>query len=125
MNPKTTQIFVYGSLKRGHDLHFLLNDQIYLGPATTQPKYRLFDLGEYPGLVEVDSLGQTGNSICGELYSVDLRKLDELDAAEEVAHFLYERRQIKLQPPHEGVHVQAWFYLRSVRNKEDCGNEWQ
>ena len=45
-------IFVYRSLKRGYPQHHLLNAATALGTARTQPLYRLFDLGSYPGLVE-------------------------------------------------------------------------
>ena len=45
-------IFVYGSLKRGYALHHLLASQQFHGIAVTQPLYRLFDLGSYPGLID-------------------------------------------------------------------------
>ena len=113
-------IFVYGSLKRGHALHALLQGQLYLGDAVTQPLYRLFDLGSYPGLVEwPDGLG-----ICGEVYQVDLDCLRRLDEAEGVYERLYARRRIYLQTEFEGRDVYAWFWLRTTAGLRDCSVAW-
>lgn len=60
-------VFVYGSLKQGFALHALLQGQLRVGNAWTEPWYRLFDLGSYPGLVEWPE----GLAIRGEVYEVD------------------------------------------------------
>ena len=64
---KTILLFVYGTLKRGCRNHRLIADQRYLGVATTEPRYRLYDLGPYPGLVRDDAAGLT---VAGELWEV-------------------------------------------------------
>ena len=72
------KLFIYGTLKRGHSRADAMNGQRFLGIAQTAPKYRMFDCGEYPGLVEADD----GVSITGELWDVDqvcLNVLDELE----------------------------------------------
>lgn len=117
-------IFVYGSLKRGYRLHDLLCDQTFMGRASTECCYRLFDLGEYPGLV--DSVD--GVSVNGEVYQVADHCLVRLDRAEGVDEGLYERRPIRLLQCPASVRpsdtVEAWFYRRSVSGLRDCGQEW-
>lgn len=119
--PQTPQLaFVYGSLKRGFALHHLLQSQLFLGDAVTQPRYRLFDLGEYPGLVEWPE----GLAIRGEVYQVDPECLCRLDAAEGVAESLYVRRPIALQTTFADANADAWFWLRPVKGLSDCGVSW-
>ena len=113
-------IFVYGSLKRGHGLHHLLEGQVFRGSATTYPRYRIFDLGSYPGLVDWPE----GLAVQGEVYEVDTECLKRLDEAEGVDEGLYARRVIKLQPPFDGVETSAWFWLNKVAGLRDCGASW-
>jgi gamma-glutamylcyclotransferase (GGCT)/AIG2-like uncharacterized protein YtfP len=125
-------VFVYGSLKRGYALHHLLRSAQYLGTACTQPLYRLFDLGSYPGLVEWPE----GLPIHGELYAVTSQNLQRLDEAEGVAEGLYARRPVLLQsaesiaPPAQQQpdpwppSAEAWFWLHSTIGQRDCGNSW-
>ncbi len=120
LNPELTLIFVYGSLKRGYALHYLLNSQKNPGAAITKPLYRLFDLGSYPGMIEWPE----GLSIHGELYLVDADCLANLDEAEGVAEGYYVRREVLLEPPHENWTAQAWFWLDSVSKFRDCGSSW-
>lgn len=113
-------VFVYGSLKRGYALHTLLQGQLCLGNAVTEPLYRMFDLGSYPGLVEWPE----GLAIRGEVYQVNFDCLGRLDETEGVAERLYVRRKISLHSEFRGRDVQAWFWLRAVRGLRDCGAEW-
>lgn len=113
-------IFVYGSLKRGYALHHLLRSAEYLGPADTQPLYRLFDLGSYPGLVEWPE----GLEIQGELYAVTADVLRRLDEAEAVSEGLYARRTVQLQPTTGQLAAEAWFWLGAVSGRRDCGHSW-
>ncbi|MCA9008639.1 MAG: gamma-glutamylcyclotransferase [Planctomycetaceae bacterium] len=113
-------IFVYGSLKQGYALHSLLHRQLFLGNAVTAPKYRLFDLGSYPGLVACPE----GLAIHGEVYQVDANALHRLDEAEGVADALYARREIQLQSDFVHRSVHAWFWLGDVSGKPDCGARW-
>lgn len=113
-------MFVYGSLKRGYALHALLQGQFYLGEALTEPLYRLFDLGTYPGLVEWPE----GLAVCGEVYRVDSDCLRRLDEAEGVAERSYVRRKILLQAEFADSDVHAWFWLNAVRGRRDCGVAW-
>jgi gamma-glutamylcyclotransferase (GGCT)/AIG2-like uncharacterized protein YtfP len=118
--PFSQLVFVYGSLKRGYALHGLLQGQACHGHAVTQPLYRMFDLGSYPGLVEWPA----GLAIRGELYQVDSECLLRLDDAEGVAERCYARRRILLQGEFESGDVHAWFWLNAVKGLRDCGSEW-
>lgn len=101
---------MYGTLKRGFCRHDALADQKYLGPATTIPSYRMFDLGSYPGLVE----SENGNSIIGELYKVDQNCLEKLDVIEAVDEGFYRRGQIALLSPADEIPTLTYFYLMST-----------
>ncbi len=114
------RVFVYGSLKRGLKLHPLLADSHFLGTAVTRPHYRIFSLGEYPGLVEWPD----GLAVCGELYEVNARTLQQLDQAEGTDEGLYARREILLQPPHADEYTEAWFWLGSTSGLTDAGTNW-
>ena len=117
VSPQSQLVFVYGSLKRGYKLHYLLESQLSLGNAVTQPLYRLFDLGSYPGLIEWPE----GLTIHGEVYQVDADCLAQLDGVEGVAERLYVRRRISLQTSFEGKEIHAWFWLGRVAELRDCG----
>lgn len=115
-----TVVFVYGSLKRGYALHHLLASQVWLGRAQTEPRYCLYETGEYPGIVETSR----GISVHGEVYRVSAECLRALDAAEGVEDLLYERRPICLQAPHDVLGAQAWYYLGSTAGLRECGASW-
>lgn len=118
--PSSQLVFVYGSLKRDYTLHYLLRGQVSVGDVVTQPLYRIFDLGTYPGLIEWPE----GLAVHGEIYQVDADCLAQLDEAEGVAERLYVRRRILLQNPFEGKEIHAWFWLGSVAGLRDCGTAW-
>lgn len=61
---------------------------------------RLWDLGEYPGLVA------GGGEVRGELFEADGPTLETLDAFEQEGS-LYVRRQIRLIEPN----IEAWVYF--------------
>ena len=113
-------IFVYGSLKRGFRLHHLLEDQEFVSQAVTVPTYLIFDLGEYPGLIEAE----TGFAIRGEVYRVDPECLALLDEAEGVAEGLYTRREIHLQAPFAEFAVHAWHYCGNVSGFRRLCQSW-
>lgn len=120
MKSASQLIFVYGSLKRGYRLHQLLAGQEFLGAARTACQYRIYDLGEYPGLTEVDG----GVSVAGEVYRVSTECLQLLDDVEEVGAGMYARRPVNLTEEFAGQSVDAWFWQRSVRGYPECGGCW-
>src|SRR5262249_53161627 len=76
----TALLFLYGTLKRGCRNHHLVAGQEFLGPARTLPRYRLYDSGLYPCLVE-DTM--QGCAIAGELWRVEADALERLDEFED------------------------------------------
>ncbi len=105
-------IFVYGTLKRGHRRHGALREQTFLTTAHTDRSYALYSLGSYPGLVETDFDG--GDRIAGEVYCVDRDCRRRLDEIEEVESGLYELRLVKLEDAINLQLVYAYFYLGAV-----------
>ena len=76
--PGTFTLFVYGTLERGGCRHEPLVLERFLGEYETEPLYRLYNLGSYPGLVEAER----GDVVHGELYEVGHSLVAELDALE-------------------------------------------
>jgi gamma-glutamylaminecyclotransferase len=111
-------VFVYGTLKRGQRNHGLLAGQPFVRDAVTEPFYRLYDCGPYPGLVE---LGPGGAAVEGEIYLVDdptLEKLDELEAVP----VLYQRGPVRLRDCE--LPVLAYYYVQEVSRFPECGRRW-
>ena len=116
---RPTVVFVYGTLKRGHERHFALADQKFLGEARTLPRYRMVNLGSYPALTEGGASG-----IAGELWEVDAACVALLDKIEAVADAEYRRARVLLASPHEGVVAEAYFYCADVSALPDHGEVW-
>jgi gamma-glutamylaminecyclotransferase len=72
-----TSCFVYGTLLSGEPNHRVLRGSLCLGPACTPPRFRLVDLGAYPGM-----LAGGDTSVVGELYEVNDDVLAALDRLE-------------------------------------------
>ena len=118
-----TTLFVYGTLKRGDVRAPLLDGQRFLGEARTAPRYRLFNTGTYPALVQAGPLGLEGLAITGELWGVDAACLSRLDEEEGVDEGLYARRTIVLIDREQEA-VQSYFYPPPVAGMPDCGDSW-
>jgi gamma-glutamylcyclotransferase (GGCT)/AIG2-like uncharacterized protein YtfP len=71
------RIFVYGTLKRGHELHEVIKGSKFLGCHMTPPSYKMLDFGAYPG---VTLGGRT--PIFGEVYQVSKKVLEQVDILE-------------------------------------------
>ena len=106
---------------REQSRHLALRDQKFVSDAITEPIYRLLRVDDYPGLV--DASDGEGNSIAGELWSVDQECLGRLDAIECVDAGLYERRKILLTEPLTSA--DAWFYLQTTDGLPDLGTDWR
>jgi gamma-glutamylaminecyclotransferase len=113
---RPTLLFVYGTLKRGERNHRLLADQAFVGEATTAPKYRVYDLGPYPGLVRDDA---TGLAVKGEVFAVSECALAELDDFEGVPS-LFTREPIEV----EGYEEVWAYYTTAVPDGARSGDRW-
>jgi len=86
------EVFVYGTLRAGeinHDV-ILRHGGQWVGPATTEPAYVLFDLGPFPAMVEGGA-----TPVGGDVYSVTAEGLRGLDLLEGHPTF-YRRQAIRL-----------------------------
>lgn len=113
-SPAPTFVFVYGTLKRHGANHRFLTGQKFLGAARTAPGYRLFDLGDYPGMV---ARPDDRDGVAGEVWSVDAACLARLDKLEGLAAGLYRRAPVPLLPPFADYSVETYFYARSVEGR--------
>jgi molybdenum cofactor cytidylyltransferase len=116
----TFALFVYGTLMRGEVRHGVLAGQRFLREAVTRPKYLLFDLGDYPGLVAADGEGQ---AIHGELYEVARGLIPVLDEIEE-APALYRLEPVEIEG--EAAPVLTYIYRLAVEGAPLCaGGRWR
>lgn len=116
-----TRIFVYGTLKRGGSNHGWLCGQRFIAEARTQPQFRLFDLGGYPGLV---ADAQHGLAVEGEVWEVDAAALARLDELEDLDGGEYARQPLPLQAPFAAEVIEGYVYLWSVAGRPDLGACW-
>ena len=86
------KVFVYGTLKQGHGNNYALANSELLGECVIKGKYRMLDLGWYPGVVRVPAQ-QEIVEIHGEVYRIDESVLHTLDLIEGHPSF-YERVKI-------------------------------
>lgn len=102
------KVFCYGTLKRDFPAHYLMGDSKFLGEATTQSRFVLYDHGGFPGLAETE--GDKG-CVHGELYDVSEAVLKDLDRYEGVSHGLFRRGEVELI---DGSTAMAYFYNRET-----------
>lgn len=115
-----TRVFVYGTLKRGGENHEWIQAQTFVAPARTQPLYRMFDLGGYPGMIRAES----GLAIEGEVWDVDEAGLARLDVLEDIDSGEYERVKIELEGEFAAQFVEGYLYLRDLSGRRDAGACW-
>jgi gamma-glutamylcyclotransferase (GGCT)/AIG2-like uncharacterized protein YtfP len=113
------KIFVYGTLKRGGCRAHHLKGQTFLGMARTAPRYRMYNTGSYPALVD----DAAGLEVEGELWDVDEACMKLLDEVEWVPT-IYRRDPVCLvEPPISDA--QTYIYQKSVAGLTDCGSCWK
>jgi gamma-glutamylcyclotransferase (GGCT)/AIG2-like uncharacterized protein YtfP len=93
--------------------HLLAKHARYLGEASVHG--RLFDLGEYPGMIPDDR-----KSVVGEVYEVDprdwdtvIRRLDEYEGCGPIdpPPHEYRREIVNARLSHGGAVLTAWAYV--------------
>lgn len=115
-------VFAYGTLMRGDCRFYLLQNQEFLGEASTVPGYRIVNCGSYPGLLLAPDSPQ---QVDGEVWAVTAQCLQRLDEEEGVDAQLYERRPIRLEGDFSEANAEAYFYLPNASQLPDCGRSWQ
>jgi gamma-glutamylaminecyclotransferase len=107
-------VFVYGTLKRGHMNHRILEhgNAEFLGTAATLRDHSLFVDG-LPYLVEGTHEDPGSHQVRGELYKVDAETMASLDRLEGHPRF-YERRLARFvysdRHTPDGAAPRAWVY---------------
>jgi gamma-glutamylcyclotransferase (GGCT)/AIG2-like uncharacterized protein YtfP len=96
-------LFVYGKLRRAGALAMAeyFPGSTSLGDATVNG--RLYDLGDYPGLV----LDASGPKVFGEVYEIDAETLNKLDEIEAAADYCRNVTEVTLS----GHQKTCWIYL--------------
>lgn len=102
MNP----VFVYGTLKKNHGNHILLENEQFLGNAVTEENFLLLEAG-LPFVVD-DTNHECSVPIHGEVYNVIDDVLNDLDQLEGHPHF-YKRELVYVRINEE--QVAAWIYF--------------
>ena len=118
-------LFVYGTLMRGGCRHRVLANQRFVGEAVTVSDYKLLDLDEYPGLIEILQTEQVGVAVHGELYEIAEPQWLSLDQVEGVDIGLYSRAPVRLQPPYADWPTFGYLFLGDSTVAPDAGTRWQ
>lgn len=123
----TDYLFVYGTLVRNskHNSKLMLEEMECIGTGKIHGK--MYDLGEYPGVIENNE-----KYVYGEIYRIhDLKILSAIDEYEEVAQLESQKglyiRKITNAILDQGKEIQvfAYFYNKSIQNmKEIPSGKW-
>ena len=99
---KTSNIFVYGTLRQSFGNHALLANATYLGKARTLESFVMFSSGHIPFV----SRSQSVSTILGEVYQIDAPTLQRLDRLESC---------YPISP--ESFDAQSWYTRQQVQVK--------
>ena len=109
------KLFVYGTLKQGHGNHkYFLSKAKLLGKFITPPKYTMYSLGGFPGVIDA---GET--SIHGEVYEVTDEEFARIDRLEGYPS-MYTRKQIDTDYGKAWIYI--WNYDTKGLEKVETGN---
>ena len=95
-------VFVYGTLRRGFENHYLLKNSKFIGYGITKEKYSLY-VDSIPYVVKIPYC-----QIKGEVYEVDKNTLIALDELE--GHPDFYRREL-IDVIVNGKTIKAWIYF--------------
>ncbi len=112
------RLFVYGTFLPGEPDHRLLDGAELVGPATTQPRYKLVELTGAAGLLD---RGDT--AVVGEIYELDVKTLAGCDVKREHP-VLFQRRGVELS---DGSVAHAYFlsHEQSRGRRRVRGGDWR
>jgi len=111
-NPiEKTYVFIYGTLKKGGNLHDILAkmEAVHVGNWKTLKAFDFYDLGSYPVMVTGGNL-----AVQGEVYRIPVSGLAYLDTIEGVPT-LYERKVMMTR------WGKTYFYTMNRDKIEDSG----
>lgn len=132
-------VFVYGTLKQGFSRNSALQNQRFLGIASSKPDYGMYNFGNFPALVDKTLAEQSNvaanSTIYGELYEIDNQCLSTLDKIEGVDAGLFRRDTICLDTINlsclplskntwsqiESKIASVYLFCRKLNVADDCG----
>jgi|688.fasta_scaffold80311_6 gamma-glutamylcyclotransferase (GGCT)/AIG2-like uncharacterized protein YtfP len=117
------EVFVYGTLRKNKTAHNLISQApgIFIKEVRTTPKYHLYDVGSFPGMIEDDSM--EGEGILGEVWQLPEAAFKNLDRYECVSTGLFRRGKVELS---DGTTADAYFFNSDMQNATLIeGGIWQ
>jgi gamma-glutamylcyclotransferase (GGCT)/AIG2-like uncharacterized protein YtfP len=107
--PQIHRVFVYGTLRRGHSNHALLEMSKFMGEAATLRPYWMITTGTFPILLDAApaDFGQAPLAIAGEIYHVDDATLEQLDRLERKGR-AYDRKVTEVCEAGRKVHAHIY-----------------
>jgi len=99
------KVFVYGTLKIGHNNSHLLRTAKYLGDAVTSDRYTMFCVG-FPVIMP----DRNGHQVAGEVYEVDAETAYNLDRLEARGR-MYDRVRKYVRMVDTGKLVRLYYYV--------------
>jgi gamma-glutamylaminecyclotransferase len=111
-------MFFYGSLKRGYWNNRLLANSEFVGDAKTVDKFKLIDLGSFPGMI-----GDGQANVRGEVFDVPDADVPRLDMLEGHPNF-YKRTPIKVELDGKIVDVETYILQGRQGRYQDIGDFW-
>lgn len=112
--------FVYGTLKKGHGNHRLLERSEFVGNGEIKG-FSLYDLGPFPAVIDSKDACEV---VVGELYEIDEQTLVAMDRLEGEG-FLYKRRQVNVSVCENELDAFVYVFLRDLRNAKKIEKEWR
>ena len=106
------KVFVYGTLKKDHYNHDLLDGCELIGTAESLEKFNMINLGGFPAVLYNSD---EGYKISGEIYKISDRILERLDILEGEGTF-YNRVEedffmVGNKPTKNGRKFRCWLYI--------------
>ncbi len=104
----THQVFVYGTLKKGHQNHHHIKNSEFIGNGRTIEKYAMYQK-DYPFVVKTEAV----SFIYGEIYSVDDSLLALLDHLEHHPEW-YCREKVDVILDGDCKTIPVWLYFNAT-----------
>ncbi len=103
-------VFVYGTLKKGFNLHHYLEDAKFLGDGFIEG-YEMYKISWYPAVVKGEG------KVFGEVYDVDEETLKILDVVEDEG-VLYKRIKEKIKTEDGDLEGFVYIYISDLNGCE-------
>ena len=115
-------VAVYGTLKKGHGNHHLLEGSEFIGRGRTVEKYPMTDSIGFPYTYEEQG---EGHRIVVELYNVTAEVMESLDDLEGVAHGHYYSNFVEVELDSGEVVIAEMYFANHIRNSDETlTDEW-